>query len=100
MCKIVYVLPSFITSSAARSFGHKDLESLLVEARTRNVQEKITGILLYKNGHFLQLLEGDEENVRRIYEKITHDVRHTNVTTVVENEMNERVFPSWSMGVL
>ena len=55
-------------------------------------------MLLYKDGNFMQLLEGEEATVRELYTIIIDDQRHCNVTTISEETTPERLFPSWSMG--
>lgn len=55
-------------------------------------------MLLYKEGNFMQFLEGAEDNVRRIYAKISADPRHTGLIKFLEGFEEERQFPEWSMG--
>ncbi len=52
-------------SSAVRPFSRVDLDDLLATSRANNARVGITGMLLYKDGNFMQVLEGDEEAVRR-----------------------------------
>ena len=67
---IVYI------SKAARSLGHDDLERLLESARRRNIQEGITGVLLYADGSFMQYLEGPADALMRVYAIIKTDPLH------------------------
>lgn len=55
-------------------------------------------MLLYKKGNFLQLLEGDEEAVRSLYARIRQDPRHRKHLSLLEGNIEERQFPTWSMG--
>jgi len=55
-------------------------------------------MLLYQDGHFLQVIEGRESAVRGLAEKIHRDPRHTGVITLSEGFENEYQFPDWSMG--
>ncbi len=66
-------------SESARPMTADDLEELLEETRSRNDDCRITGMLLYKNGRFMQLLEGEEEDVVKIYRSIERDDRHKEV---------------------
>ena len=63
MLSIVYV------SSATRLFAAEDLVALLQAARDYNARIGITGMLLYKAGNFLQVIEGDAAAVNALYEK-------------------------------
>lgn len=58
----------------------------------------VTGILLYNSGNFMQLIEGDDEKVEGLYEKIRQDTRHTGVTPLIRESITQRNFDSWLMG--
>jgi len=90
--QIVYV------SSAVRPFTISELMDLLNRARPRNLACGVTGILLYHDGNFMQLLEGDEANVRATHRRIMRDPRHTGGITLVQKAVKERLFSDWSMG--
>ncbi len=85
-------------SSATVPFSTQDLADLLVVSRNNNSKLDITGILLYKEGNFLQLLEGDENEVKKLYSKIELDVRHGGAIVLTDGFEDERQFPDWSMG--
>lgn len=85
-------------SSARRKFGPADLAELLTVAREKNSRLGITGMLLYKAGLFLQVLEGDSVRVRELYSKIASDERHRACSVVLEGTLPERRFSDWSMG--
>ncbi|MCG7916550.1 MAG: BLUF domain-containing protein, partial [Candidatus Thiodiazotropha taylori] len=71
---------------------------LLEQARNINELEDITGLLLYKDGSFVQVLEGYSENVVKIYRRIQHDDRHHQVKTLYQQAIQERDFPDWRKG--
>jgi hypothetical protein len=75
-----------------------ELFELLEEARRNNKKLEITGMLLYKGGNFLQMLEGEKEVVKALFQKIKKDSRHKDIVTIMENETEKRTFKSWSMG--
>ena len=92
MFRLIYV-------STARELMDKDaLLGILAKAREKNARLGITGMLLYKDGNFLQLLEGEETIVRGIYETIARDTRHFDTMITMEEAVNERMFTEWSMG--
>lgn len=92
MFRLLYV------SSAVRSFSKSDLADLLATSRANNSKQGITGLLLYKDGDFLQVLEGNETQVKKLYEKINLDPRHTGSTILFDEEVAEPLFAEWSMG--
>ena len=92
MYRIVYV------SAATHSFSKTDLLELLAKAREKNQRLGITGMLLYKDGDFIQLLEGDQQAVKGLLNTISADPRHTGTIVMIEEEVDGRLFGDWSMG--
>lgn len=84
-------------STAVQLFSEEALHSLLAQSRERNAVQDITGLLLYHNGGFVQVLEGEEATVRRVFSSILRDERHHSVITVIEEPISERAFPHWRM---
>lgn len=60
----------------------------------------VTGMLLYANNCFFQIIEGPNEEIDNLYKKILRDDRHSTVTKVLDQEVTERGFADWSMGAL
>ncbi|MGN7192110.1 BLUF domain-containing protein [Curtobacterium sp. MCBA15_004] len=92
------MLSLIYSSVATRPLGDDDLAHLLEQSRRANAENDITGVLLFRNGYFLQLLEGPDRAVRTKMETIKHDDRHTKVTVLLEDVVEERQFPEWTMG--
>ncbi len=84
-------------SSATAQFSDADLVELLTRARLHNSRLGITGMLLYHDGNFLQVLEGEETSVRALFSKIAQDPRHHGVIKLLDRPITERVFSEWSM---
>jgi len=89
----------YCSVSVAPHLSNVDLDHILVSARRRNLEEGITGMLLYYRGEFVQILEGRKKSVENVYEKfICPDPRHTSLNKVLENAIPYRSFSEWSMG--
>jgi len=88
------------SSEAAPGLAAPELEEMLAESRVRNRVYGITGVLLFVDGAFLQILEGEKEDVLGLMERIERDPRHHGVKVFYEEEVPERAFPSWSMAYL
>jgi hypothetical protein len=73
------------------------LQELLAASRQRNAALAITGLLLYGNGCFMQVLEGEEAVVRALYEQIKRDTRHRYVTAYADKPIPQRAFAEWAM---
>lgn len=76
----------------------EDHAKLLAQARSRNRHSNVTGMLLYKNGHFMQVLEGDEKDVMEIFAIIKKDIRHHSIDVLRSEYVQQRDFPDWTMG--
>ncbi len=84
-------------SSATVSFSKPMLDALLKRSRDRNTRMEITGMLLYGDGNFMQVIEGPEEKVRSLFRVIAKDPRHKDVFTLFEEPLEVREFSDWSM---
>ena len=91
MFELIYV------STAAKRMTKDNLQSILMESLRHNSDHNITGILLYDQGSFCQVLEGDKKDVLSLFKKIKKDKRHFNVITISEKDIQYREFSAWSM---
>ncbi len=90
--QVIYV------SAATRLFSKAELLDLLKSARDNNERLGVTGMLLYKDGDFIQLLEGDEAVVKPLLAHIMADPCHHTSMVLLEEHTDARLFPGWSMG--
>lgn len=88
------------SSEATAPMQSEDLEELLEDARRRNGIAGISGALIYANGMFLQILEGEAVDVRATMARIRKDLRHEQVTILREGEVPGARFGSWKMAYL
>ena len=92
-------------SKAAYQMLQGDLDLLLIESRAWNTEHGITGVLAYIEGRpylenearFMQVLEGTEEEVKKIFKKIQLDPRHCNIIVLKTGSINARNFNDWVM---
>lgn len=94
------ILSLVYSSLAVTPFDQPALQLLLHGARAHNQIVGITGLLLYRNRHFVQALQGPEAEVGSLYERICGDARHHSVTTLLKEHITELAFPHWAMGYL
>jgi hypothetical protein len=85
-------------SSALMPFSARELRTLLEKCVSNNRPRDMSGMLLYKDGNFMQVLEGEETAVRAAHDIIAADPRHRGVTTLLQGLTPGRQFPDWSMG--
>src|SRR3954471_8672226 len=97
-------MPPFSLAYRSRSLiGHgatdilDELTKLVEVARSRNKQLNVTGALIFSEGLFAQILEGEESAVREIFQSIQCDRRHTDIYVLPNEPYEERRFQTWSM---
>jgi hypothetical protein len=86
-------------SRAQSHVGFADVAAIGRVASLRNRAFKVTGLLLYGNGCFMQMLEGPEDCVDALLDTIQSDSRHHHLEVVLERMTDTRFYPDWSMGV-
>ena len=70
MYQLVYV------STATEPFSSEELTRLLETSRKNNTADGVTGMLLYHDGNFFQVLEGDRDAVIGVFRRVERDPRH------------------------
>ncbi len=86
------------SSKATKTFTAEELVAILKKSQNNNIKVGLSGLLLYKDNQFMQLIEGSEKAVRTTLKKIGADPRHKDITTLLEGTTDERQFSEWSMG--
>lgn len=92
LVRLVYV------SSADGELAAAELQRVLDSSVHHNVKQCITGMLLYSNGSFMQILEGAEAAVTETYARIVLDPRHMGVILIDLGPIEKRSFGRWNMG--
>jgi hypothetical protein len=85
-------------STTTTEMSDAALVRLLDGSRAANRAAEVTGFLLYRDGRFLQYLEGPEAAVRDLMRSIGSDARHRHVAVLLESAIARRQFPDWTMG--
>ncbi len=75
-----------------------ELSTVLLTSRANNVRDGVTGMLLYIDGSFFQVLEGPPDAVDRTFARIAGDPRHARPVTIIRERIPRRSFGEWSMG--
>jgi len=84
-------------SSANEGLDRSDISKIINKSQSNNNKTGVTGLLLYRQNTFIQLLEGEEMAVRETYNKILKDSRHSDVKVLIESKSSIRIAPQWSM---
>ena len=85
------------SSVAVRSLTPRDLDALLIDARSFNQLARVTGALLHHDGAFFQYFEGPPVEVARVYERIRKSSQHGNMVELLSRPIESRQFADWHM---
>ena len=92
MKRIIYI------SKLTTPISCEEIESIGVVSSRNNSRINITGILVFFEKMFFQIIEGDDEKVDELYKKIGNDKRHHDILRLkTEYDIKERLFPNWNM---
>lgn len=97
---IVYI------SHTEKFWSAEDILNLAEDSARRNEKKGLTGVLVYRpqknrsSGDFLQVIEGESEDVDVFFKKILKDRRHNSILIVSEGEIENRTFNDWFMGIM
>jgi hypothetical protein len=84
-------------SRVSQKLSSEELVALLTKARRSNQSAGITGAMVYGEGQFMQVLEGEAVAVTALYERIVADPRHQAILKLADKPITERTFMEWSM---
>lgn len=88
------------TSKCTVPLSEIKLLRLQLKFKIKNYQSDITGLLVYNDGIFFQILEGDKSVVETLYKRISLDKRHTNIVKIFESPLANRIFSKWSLAFI
>ncbi|MBU3621849.1 BLUF domain-containing protein [Polynucleobacter sp. CS-Odin-A6] len=91
MYQLIYV------SSSTETFTREKFLDLAFVMSSQNTKIGITGMLVFKDGNFMEVLEGEESAVKELFSKIHVDPRHTLVSVIQEGDISAREYSSWAM---
>lgn len=74
------------------------IAQILLVSRENNSRAGVTGLLVYKDGNVLQFLEGEDQEVEKLFAKISEDTRHRGIIRLFKKTIERRDFPEWTMG--
>lgn len=85
-------------SQVASTMQAQDVQAILITARRRNAEDKITGMLCHGNNRFVQCVEGNRDVINKLYERLIKDTRHDQLVLLDYSPIFWRSFDNWSMG--
>lgn len=95
MKRLIYI------SRATQDFTAQQIEAIGEISVKNNQHNEITGVLLFIQGIFFQILEGKARDIDQVYAKILQDPRHDQILCLKAEEcVQTRLFPEWSMRII
>ncbi|TXD46497.1 BLUF domain-containing protein [Polaribacter sp. IC073] len=86
------------TSKATIHFSKRTLLDLLHDSRAYNSLDNISGVLIHKDGYFLQIIEGELDDVNDLLARLVKDSRHIDFKIIDDRISDSRMFSDWAMG--
>jgi hypothetical protein len=93
MRQIVY--RSITTAPSGRAAD--DIPGIVQDALARNGLEGITGLLYCEDDSFLQVIEGHDDSIDELLDRLEADKRHRGLRILTDREIAEREFGDWTM---
>lgn len=97
LMRLAYASEATFAAKPVEKGVEPNVARILMASRRNNAKSEIVGGLYYGDDRFFQYLEGEEDAVRNLYDRITTDDRHRNVITLLEEPIKARTFTNWSM---
>ena len=79
-------------STAQRDLEPSEIVEILDQTEVRNNEYGVHGFLIYSEGNFFEVLEGNKELILELYEVIRQDERHKNIIPIFEKSINGKPF--------
>ena len=86
------------SSVMPKNLDEKELNLLLAQSVANNKRDDITGVLMVDRALYIQYIEGPQEAVRALWQRIGQDTRHHLIVQLYEEEgLQPRLFGQWAM---
>ena len=84
-------------STATGDLRSEGVSDILAASARNNVSSGVTGFLIFNGRNFLQLVEGAQEALTALMEKLACDERHTGIVRLVDIAIEQRDCADWTM---
>ncbi|CAM4264377.1 BLUF domain-containing protein [Gillisia hiemivivida] len=87
---IVYV------STASKDLEKKEIERILNSSKTWNNENDVTGLLLFSEGNFFQIIEGEKKKISELFEDIKKDKRHHDIIQIFGKDIHKEAYDGYA----
>lgn len=85
-------------SVATRDLTEDDVAQILSTSRKNNAAAYLSGLLIYHDRRFFQVIEGPPDPLQSTARRIAKDRRHATINVIFDGPVKHRAFPTWTMG--
>ena len=85
-------------SSFSKGLTRHMIDDMILTINRNNRIRRVTGILIIRNKHFFQILEGHDNIVNDLFQKINLDPRHKGIIKLLDSEIEDRLFNDYNCG--
>jgi len=96
---IIMLLSVLYISYMKKEYDKEELDELMSKFYLNNLKYDISGLLLYSERNVIQYIEGEGDNIEKLYDNIKNDTRHKNVFLLHKKEIQQRLFTEWKANV-
>ncbi len=79
-------------STQIKNLDPSEVVAILHETERRNDQLGINGLLVYSEGNFFEVIEGEQERILDLYQSICKDPRHKDINLIFNKEVHKPIF--------
>jgi hypothetical protein len=97
LIQLVYISRSTFVPSNLTNAIEPNVARILLKSRINNKKNHLVGVLYFGDGCFFQCLEGEEDAVHSLYEKLLKDDRHKDLKVLAEKPIDSLWFSQWNM---
>ncbi len=87
-------------SIPSKDIGKSKFQELLQNSQERNRLHSVTGYIFLSKTKIVQLIEGDDVVINKLYDRIKLDNRHTEVSVILDKQIERRTMMNWNMAIL
>jgi hypothetical protein len=84
-------------STATDAVTEGDLLRLVASAQRFNASVSVSGLLIYGDQGFLQTIEGPNDAITQVFNRIVTDPAHKDIRVFVDERITRRLYPDWAM---
>lgn len=85
-------------SQAHQAQDQHEILDILRKSQINNQRKQISGLLVFRDGQYLQLLEGPTAAVDALFAVISQDPRHHDIQVIDQRLVESLLMPTWAMG--